>query len=120
MNFLADENFPLVSSELLKSNGHSLRLASVEFTGQPDTKILKEAIEKEEIILTFDKDFGELIFRNNFTPPPGIIPFRLQTFTPDFPGLTVLKLLLEKSFSFTGNFTVINNDKTRQKRFAAY
>ena len=119
MNFLADENFPLLSCEILKNDQHHLRLAAVEFRGQPDTSILKGAIENEEIILTFDKDFGELIFRNSLTPPPGIILFRLHSFTPDEPALAILKLMREKSFSFIGYFTVIDNDKTRQKKLFA-
>lgn len=116
MNFLADENFPFTSCKLLQDKGHLLRLAAIELKGNPDISLLKEAVEKEEIILTFDKDFGELIFSSRLTPPPGIILLRIQDFLPEEPALVILELLQNQSFIFTGFFTVINRHKTRQRK----
>ena len=117
MNFLSDENFPLLSSGLLTKSGHQIRLVSTSLKGLPDSKVLKEAVENEEIILTFDKDFGELVFRQNLPNPPGIILFRLRSYLPEEPALIILKLFQENILSFAGFFTVIDKDKTRQKKF---
>lgn len=117
MNFLSDENFPLLSSGLLTENGHQIRLVSTTLKGLPDIKVLKEAVENEEIILTFDKDFGELVFRQNLPNPPGIILFRLRSYLPEEPALIILKLFQKNILSFAGFFTVIDKDKTRQKKF---
>jgi predicted nuclease of predicted toxin-antitoxin system len=117
MNFLSDENFPQLSSQLLATNGHHVRLASAMLQGMPDIKLLKEAVEKEEILLTFDKDFGELIFRENLPNPPGIILFRLRSYLPEDPALIILETLQQNILSFPGFFTVIDKDKVRQKKF---
>lgn len=117
MNFLADENFPLLSSGLSTTGCHQLRLVSTILQGLPDIKVLKEAIENEEIILTFDKGFGELIFRQNLPNPPGIILFRLRSYKPEDPALIILEILQQNILSFAGFFTVIDKDKTRQKKF---
>jgi predicted nuclease of predicted toxin-antitoxin system len=115
MNFLTDENFPLASSKMLEQNGHKVRSVSVLFKGYPDLHILKEAIEHEEFIISFDKDFGELIFKYNFPHPPGIILFRIRHFSPESPAFTIIKMISENIYSFEGYFTVIGKNKTRQK-----
>lgn len=116
MNFLTDENFPLASSKLLKQNGHKIRIAAISFVGYTDKHLLKEALEGEEFIVTFDKDFGELIFKHNLPSPPGIILFRMQHFTPEEPASAIQKIISENIYSFTGYFTVITKDKTRQRK----
>jgi predicted nuclease of predicted toxin-antitoxin system len=116
MTFLADENFPFISSQLLEQHGHKIRSAALLFSGLPDIRLLREAIEKEEFIITFDKDFGELIFKNNLPHPPDIILFRLQNFTPDEPAVILLNVIKENIYSFADYFTVIGKNKIRQRK----
>jgi len=116
MDFLIDESFPLTSAEILQTKGHTTRIAARLFKGSPDTRILNEAIEKEECILTFDKDFGEMIFKKKLPAPPAVILFRLASHKPADPAELILKLIREQSFSFTGYLTVIHENKIRQKK----
>lgn len=116
MNFPADENFPLTSSKLPEQHDHQVRSVVFILKGQDDVRILSEAIEKEEFIITFDKDFGELIFKKNLPHPPAIILFRLQYFSPDKPAMILLNIIKENIYSFADNFTVIGRNKIRQKK----
>lgn len=67
------------------------------------------------VILTFDRDYGELIYRLRMPSPRGIIYFRYQPLTPEEPAEHLLQLLNEKSTSFSGQFTVLEREQLRQR-----
>lgn len=115
MKFLADENFPFDSISLLSANEYEIRKAAINFQGKPDNFILKEASLADEIILTFDKDFGELIFKTLMKNCSGVILFRLEHYLPVTPGEMLLKFLQEKQIDFKNNLTVIDENKIRQR-----
>jgi predicted nuclease of predicted toxin-antitoxin system len=116
MDFLIDENFPLSGVKLLQDQGHNIRITASFLRGQPDARILAEAVDKEEYIITFDKDFGELVFNKKLPCPPAIILFRISNFSPADPVEILLKLINEKNYSFAGYLTVIHKNKIRQKK----
>ena len=62
MRFLANENFPLTSVRLLRQAGHDVVSITEETPGVADDHILARAVIEDRIILTFDRDYGELIF----------------------------------------------------------
>jgi len=116
MNFLADENFPNASCSLLEANGYVVRKVSLLFTGKPDKEILSIAYKENEIILTFDKDFGELVFKQNLPVPAGLVLYRLKEFMPHEPGSLILKYINEYALVLDGFFTVISPEKIRQRK----
>jgi predicted nuclease of predicted toxin-antitoxin system len=118
MNFLADENFPLISIKILEDHDHKVKSVFLLMRGAPDIKVLTEAIQNDEYLITFDKDFGEMIFKNNLPYPPGIILFRLNDFEPGDPAKILLSLIKENKISLTGYLTVITKNKTRQKKLS--
>lgn len=84
-----------------------------EFAGSSDEKILEISSQNKWVIITFDKDFGELIYKEKSDKPAGIILLRVIPKSPAY-TLQVLKwLLLEEKLSFVGNFVVVNKDKVR-------
>jgi predicted nuclease of predicted toxin-antitoxin system len=60
-----------------------------------DAEIIAIAISEERMILTFDRDYGELIFRHNHKPEKGVIYLRLDEYEPEQPGRISLKKLLQ-------------------------
>jgi predicted nuclease of predicted toxin-antitoxin system len=75
---LADENFPAPAIEALRNAGYDvLALAQhAPQTGDPD--VLGLARTTGRWLLTFDSDFGDLIFRDGVPPPPAVLLFRLH------------------------------------------
>lgn len=61
--FLANENLPKPSVELLRSNGFVVRSIQEEAQSISDAEVVQIAFQENLIILTFDRDYGELIFR---------------------------------------------------------
>lgn len=115
MRFLADENFPYESISLLITHGFQIRKAAQVYQGKPDIFLLQEAILNKEILLTFDKDFGELIFKSIAKGCEGVVLFRIDQYLPSTPGLILLQLIKKAAIIFTNNLTVIDEHKIRQR-----
>jgi len=112
LRFLANENIPLVVVNHLKSDGFDITSATELYQGAGDKKVLKEAVKEGRIILTFDKDYGYLVFRQREFPPLGVILLRISPKSPEF-IYTILYKLLKSGLSFEGYFTVVTERKIR-------
>ena len=69
------------------------------------------------IILTYDKDFGELIFKDLKKHPSGVILFRLTNDYPEYAGELLLNIINEDKLILENHFTVIDDTKIRQRKF---
>ena len=115
MRFLADANFPGNSGRLLQQRGVDVVQLPVSEQGSPDEWVLQTAATQVRTILTFDRDFGDLVYHQGEVPPPaGIVFFRAKTFTPTEPALWLLRLL-ELQTRFEGFFTTVTAELTRQR-----
>ncbi len=111
--FLADENIPLYVVKQLRKEGYNVISVTEEFAGSSDEKILELSSRNKWVIITFDKDFGELIYKQKSNKPYGIILMRVTPKSPEY-ILQLLKwLLLQTNISFEVNFVVLNKDKVR-------
>jgi predicted nuclease of predicted toxin-antitoxin system len=113
--FLANENFPFPSIALLRKQGYAVISICESYSGISDEKVLELAVEQQLIILTFDSDYGELIFKYKKDPPPAVIYFRNKGFSPIDVANILLDLLQSQSFEFYGKFSVIEQDAIRQR-----
>lgn len=115
MLILCDENMPFASVNYLKSEGYDVHSISESSPGITDEEVISVSIEEDRTIITFDSDFGTLIFRNRYKPH-GVIYFRWESFRPIEPGEYLHKLLEESDLNFEGYLTVINRDSIRQRK----
>ena len=60
MRFLANENFPGDAVAALRSGNHEVAWVRTESPGSTDKDVLARAMLERRVLLTFDKDFGEL------------------------------------------------------------
>ncbi len=63
MRILADENFPGDAVEALRQQGYDVVWVRTDAPGSSDHVILARAQAENRVIVTLDKDFGELAFR---------------------------------------------------------
>lgn len=61
--FVADENFDFSVVRLLRNKGFSVLAIAESFPSIPDTQVLQIAFDRKAVLLTEDKDFGELVHR---------------------------------------------------------
>lgn len=112
MRFLADENFPKNAVLALQQQGHNVLWIRIDAPGSSDQGILARAQAEERIILTFDKDFGELAFCFGLPATSGIVLFRLPLLKPTSLINIVISALATQS-DWSGLFTVVESDRIR-------
>ena len=71
--------------------------------------------DEERVILTFDRDYGELIYRWRLRSPRGVIYLRFRPYTPEEPASILLILLQTEGLQFEERFTVVEGDRIRQR-----
>ncbi len=115
MQLLANENFPLASVQLLRQAGYETASITEDSPGIKDLEVLTRAVDEQRIILTFDRDYGELIYRFQLPPPPGVIYLRFRPHTPKEPAAILLNLFQTEELQIERRFTIVEHDKIRQR-----
>ena len=118
MQFLANENMPRAAIAALRLAGHDVVSIGEETPGIPDQTVLARAHAEQRIILTFDRDYGELVFRYGHPAPPGIVFFRFAPATVDEPAPQLLALVADDQILLDGMFTVVDRQHIRQRPLA--
>jgi predicted nuclease of predicted toxin-antitoxin system len=118
MRLLADENIPQPSVRMLRAAGHDVEWMSEASPGTPDAEVLAQARRTDRVLLTFDHDFGELVYRDAAPAPAAIILLRLDPADPEEPGRLLL-LLSRTEIAVIGRFTVIDRERIRQRPLVA-
>ena len=77
MRFLANENFPGDAVTALQTVGHDVIWVRTAAPGAKDEDILAWAMRDDRVLLTFDKDFGELAWRSELPASCGIVLLRI-------------------------------------------
>ena len=75
---LLDENFPGAVASGLMAAGHDVVSIASLAPGLDDRSVLAMARTEQRWLLSFDGDFGELVFLRGAEPPPAILFFRLH------------------------------------------
>lgn len=119
MRFLTDENFPLAAVRRLRGAGHDVAVVAHDSPGIPDEEVLMLAVRQGRTVLTFDRDYGGLIFTAESAPPvplpPGVVYFRLDPDSPEEPADLLLGLLEQPGFSIARALTVVGRDRVRRR-----
>jgi predicted nuclease of predicted toxin-antitoxin system len=114
MRFLADQNFPRRAVMALRAVGHDVAWIEEEAPGASDETILARAVTESRVLLTFDKDFGELAFQARLPATSGIVLVRLDlTDSPD--GSAWLAALINTRDDWPGRFSVIEPGRIRSR-----
>ena len=115
MMFLANENFPRPSITLLRENGFEVKSIQEEFPGISDEIVIEIASNLNLVILTFDSDYGEIIFKHKRNNPPSVVYFRDKGYDPLFAGNLLIRILSEPNIEITNSFTVLEEYHIRQR-----
>jgi predicted nuclease of predicted toxin-antitoxin system len=69
MRLLANESFPMASKKLLVDSGFGIIHIGETNGGISDETVMEMAVAEGRTILTFDRDYGELIFKFDINHP---------------------------------------------------
>lgn len=112
MMFLADEGVDKSIVNGIRSLGFDVFYIIEQTRALDDEKILQIAVEEKRILITKDKDFGELVFRMN-KGHVGIILLRLEGYTTQERAAMVCPLILTYKEYLPHSFTVIQKGVIR-------
>ena len=82
MNFVADEDVDYPIVRILLEMGHNVRYIAEIEPGISDDEVLMKSNKEESILITADKDFGDLIFRQKLIST-GVVLLRLRGLSPN-------------------------------------
>jgi predicted nuclease of predicted toxin-antitoxin system len=112
MRILANENIAGTVIRLLRERGHDVLSAKESMRSEPDEAVLARAQAEKRLVITQDKDFGELAFRWGLEADCGVILFRLAGATPEQDNQRVVEAI-EGRTDWAGQFAVVTDDRIR-------
>jgi len=112
MKLVADESVDFRIIKSLRNNGYEILSIQETKPGVKDVEVLKFANESEAILITEDKDFGELTFRLR-KPNRGIILLRMSGMEISEKIKKILAVFENHIVELSDKFTVISSDKLR-------
>ncbi len=78
MRFLTDENISGTVVRRLREQGHDVLAVKESMRGESDAVILTRGQDQGRVVVTYDKDFGELAFRCLQPYGSGVVLLRLS------------------------------------------
>jgi predicted nuclease of predicted toxin-antitoxin system len=115
MKFLADENIDKPIVTRLRADGYIVFYVAEIEPSLPDNKVIELSNKEGALLLTADKDFGELVFRQGLIMQ-GVILIRLSGLPSGYKAELVSNVIKEHMNELSGNFTVISSKVVRIRR----
>ena len=112
MRILANENFPGDAVMTLRQRGHDVVWVRTDAPGSRDIEILARAQREDRIVVTFDKDFGELAFRSGLPASSGIVLFCISAPSSAYVARAAVAAL-ESRTDWAGHFAVVEDHRIR-------
>jgi predicted nuclease of predicted toxin-antitoxin system len=107
MNLVADEGVDRQIVERLRADNHDVVYVAELAPSISDDEVLQQANNRQAVLLTIDKDFGELVFRLNRVAA-GVILIRLEGLAPTTKAGIVARVIQDHATEIVGAFSVIS------------
>jgi predicted nuclease of predicted toxin-antitoxin system len=114
VQLLANENVPRLTIEALRAAGHDVIWARTDMAGSSDEKILARGQAEGRILVTHDKDFGDLAFHAGLPAKCGIILIRLGKLTPNAIAQRTVQVIGGRT-DWPGHLAVIDERRVRMR-----
>jgi predicted nuclease of predicted toxin-antitoxin system len=115
MKLLADENVDFSVISRLRGSGHEVISIAEESPGLSDQNVLARAIAEGKLLITGDKDFGELVYRHG-QHHSGVLLMRLSGVPDHDKGTLVCQAMDQYGDQLSGAFSVLEPTELRIRR----
>jgi predicted nuclease of predicted toxin-antitoxin system len=110
--YLANENVPAEAVAAARQAGHDLAWIDEIMPGADDDAVLAHALAEGRVLVTFDKDFGEMAYRQGKQATHGVILMRPRLRSPDDLS-RFLVTVLSQPIVWEGHFSVAREGRLR-------
>jgi hypothetical protein len=114
LRILADENFPGDAVHALRHRGHDVVWVHTSMPAASDKIVLAHAGEQGRLLITFDKDFGDLAFHHGLSAECGVVLFRISLSDPALAAHRIGEILEDRA-DWSGHFTCVEDDRIRMR-----
>lgn len=112
---VADENLPAAVVEALREEGLEVWSIREAVAGAADVDVLRWAAERGALLITADKDFGELVYLRR-QQETGVVLLRLGDLTDVEQAAALVRVMREHGSELAGCFTVVAPTRIRMRR----
>lgn len=111
---VADECVQDAIVRSLRADGYDVWYVKEHQQGIGDDDVLVTAIAQRRLLLTEDKDFGDIVFRDRAPAPYGVVLSRLPNSLTDSDKAQIIRQAFASHYAqFAGMFTVIDERQVR-------
>ena len=114
LRILADENIGGRVVGALRSAGYDVISVKEQFPGIRDTDVLRIAHEEQRLIITQDRDFGELAVRLGLPASSGVLLIRIDRGLPHDDAERIVTVVRSRA-DWSGHFSVVDDERTRMR-----
>jgi predicted nuclease of predicted toxin-antitoxin system len=115
MRFLADESCDFSVVRALRSVDHDVIAIAEVSPREEDDAVMERAVRDRRILITEDKDFGQLVYAN-MQRTGGVIFIRFPGHARRSLADTVVKVVRQRGQRLIGSFTVLQPGRVRTGR----
>jgi predicted nuclease of predicted toxin-antitoxin system len=115
VNLLADEGVDRQIVERLRADGHEVIYIAEMAAGMTDDDVLNLGRDTSSLLLTQDKDFGELVFRQGLATS-GVLLIRLAGLEARAKAASVSAVIKDREAELSGSFSVLTVGSLRIRK----
>jgi predicted nuclease of predicted toxin-antitoxin system len=112
MRFLADESCDFAMVRALRNAGHDVLAVADVSPRADDPTVIGLAVRENRVLLTEDKDFGQLVYASGM-PSAGVILLRYPVAVRGIIAQALLDLVQQKGDKLAGAFVVVQPGRVR-------
>jgi predicted nuclease of predicted toxin-antitoxin system len=112
LRFLADESCDFAVVRVLRTEGFDVVSVAEASAGADDERVMAMALREHRILLTEDKDFGQLVFAAG-SKSLGVGLIRFPASARSAVGARMLELVRKHADRLTGSFVVLQPERIR-------
>jgi predicted nuclease of predicted toxin-antitoxin system len=115
VRWLADECVAAPLVTFLRAQGHDVRYVAETAVGLSDADVMALALREKRLLLTEDKDFGDLVFRRE-RAVPGVVLMRVSSEIPALKTTRLAAAVERYGEELLDRYTVIEASRFRSRR----
>ncbi|HEY5614690.1 MAG TPA: DUF5615 family PIN-like protein [Bacteroidota bacterium] len=115
MTFVVDESVDKQIVDDLRTANHTILFVAENSPGSTDDEVLTLSRKRNAVLLTADKDFGELVFRQQRTNA-GVVLIRLAGISAERKAKLVTNAIFQHEHEIVGSFAVISAHTVRIRK----